>query len=115
MVERPMGSTAKAEPDLPNYRAKSFYGKNKSGQYIYVYSDQANRRGLFYKTRSLGGNWSDAHTFYHHDNRNSYPTLIEHKSGKWLAVWDSSNHPDQRRTVIRFGRLAPSTTETPQR
>lgn len=99
-------STARAEPDLPNYRSKSFYGRDARGRYIYVYGDSADRRGLYYKLRAAGGKWSDAKTFYEADNRNSYPTLIEDKPGKWLAVWDSSNNVKDRRTAIRFGRLA---------
>ena len=98
-------STARPEPALPNHRSKSFYGKGAKAKYIYVYSDQYERRGLFYKTRPAGGSWSEARTFYHQNNRNSYPTLIEDKPGEWLSVWDSSNHPDRRRTAIRFGRL----------
>src|SRR5690606_6681829 len=38
-------------------------------------------------------------------NRNSYPTLVENQPGEWIAVWDSSNEPDKKRTAIRFGRL----------
>ena len=98
-------STAQPEPALPNHRAKSFFGKSANGGHIYVYNDHVDRRGLFYKSRSAGGQWSAARTFYHHDNRNSYPTLIEDKPGQWLAVWDSSKHPDRRRTAIRFGRM----------
>ncbi len=98
-------STAQPEPALPNYRAKSFYGKSTNGDSIYVYNDQAERRGLFYKTRDAKGDWSEAKTFYEAGNRNSYPTLIEDRPGRWLAVWDSSNDPGQRRTAIRFGRL----------
>lgn len=99
-------STARPEPALPNYRAKNSFEKGADGKFVYVYSDQTERRGLSYKTRAVGGPWSDARTFYDHDNRNSYPTLIDDGPGKWLAVWDSSNAPDQRRTAIRFGRLA---------
>jgi len=99
-------STAQAEPALPNHRSKSFFGKSSKAGYVYVYSDQLERRGLSYKTRSAGGSWSEARTFYHENNRNSYPTLLEDQPGQWLAVWDSSNHPDQKRTAIRFGRLA---------
>tara|TARA_B100000212_G_scaffold342584_2_gene330889 strand:- start:1290 stop:1538 length:249 start_codon:yes stop_codon:yes gene_type:complete len=43
--------------------------------------------------------------FYLNDKRNNYPTLVEDTPGEWLAVWDSSNNPDKRRTAIRFGRL----------
>ncbi len=98
-------STAKPEPDLPNYRAKSFYGKSRDGDFIYVYSNQTERRGLFYQTRTANGDWSEAKTFYEAGNRNSYPTLIEDRPGRWLTVWDSSNEPGQPRTAIRFGRL----------
>jgi hypothetical protein len=98
-------SVAKPEPDLPNYRSKSFFGKSANGQHIYVYSNQVERRGLYYKIKSQGGQWSDEKTFYEANNKNSYPTLIENNSGEWLAVWDSSNEPDRPRTAIRFGRF----------
>ena len=98
-------SVGKPEPELPNYRAKSFYGKDSDGRHIYVYNDMAARRGLWYKLKMAGGEWSRARLFYLEDDRNSYPTLIEDQSGNWLAVWDSSNSPDRRRTAIRFGRL----------
>lgn len=99
-------STAQPEPDLPNYRSKSDFGQSEKGGHLYVYSNEAARRGLYYKTREPGGDWSDEQTFYEADNRNSYPTLLEDKPGRWLAVWDSSDSPDRRRTVIRFGRFA---------
>lgn len=103
-------STARPEPELPNYRAKSFFGRDSSGRHIYVYGDSAQRRGLYYKTRTPGGDWSPQRTFYDGGNLNSYPTLLEEPSadglGEWLAVWDSSDSPDRRRTVIRFGRLS---------
>lgn len=98
-------SVAKPEPDLPNYRAKSFFGRDGNGHHIYVYNDNADRHGLWYKTKPPQGAWSKAQLFYHENNRNSYPTLIEDSAGSWLAVWDSSNEPDRRRTAIRFGRL----------
>ena len=98
-------SEGKPEPDLPNHRAKSFFGRSASGKQIYVYSDQYDHRGMSYKTRVDGKDWSARKVFYFHNNRNSYPTLIEDKPDQWLAVWDSSNHPDRRRTIIRFGRL----------
>lgn len=98
-------SMAQPEPELPNYRSKSFYGQNRNGGHVYVYSNDVDRRGLYYKTRTPGGEWSEQRTFYEADNRNSYPTLIEGKPGEWLAVWDSSNDPTQKRTAIRFGRF----------
>ncbi len=98
-------SVAKPESDLPNYRAKSFFGRDSNDRHIYVYSDHVDRTGLWYKTKSKGGQWSDARLFYHENNRNSYPTLVEDKPGQWLAVWDSSNDPKQKRTAIRFGKL----------
>ena len=63
------------------------------------------RWDLWYKTKSKGGNWPKAKRFYHENNLNSYPTLVEDKPGEWIAVWDSSNEPDKKRTAIRFGRL----------
>ena len=98
-------STATPEPELPNYRCKSFFGKDSNGQHICVYSNDVERRGLYYKTRPQGGNWSAQREFYVGDNRNSYPTLIEDKPGQWIAVWDSSNESEEKRTAIRFGRL----------
>jgi hypothetical protein len=98
-------STAKPEPELPNYRSKSFFGRGVDGGQVYVYSDSVERRRLSYKVRSKSDDWSEARTFYLQNNRNSYPTLMEDQPGKWLAVWDSSNEPDRQRTAIRFGRL----------
>ena len=98
-------SEAQPEPNLPNYRSKAFFGRSRSGQHIYVYSDNFEREGLWYKTRRSETSWSEARRFYNVNNRNSYPTLIESKTGQWLAVWDSSDEPDRQRTVIRFGRL----------
>lgn len=98
-------SIAQPEPELPNFRAKSFFGKDSDGTHIYVYGNSAERRGLYYKIRKPGGNWSSEKTFYFNKDRNSYPTLVEDQRGEWLAVWDSSDSPDQRRTIIRFGRL----------
>lgn len=100
-------STAVPEPALPNHRAKSFYGKNASGEFIYIYNDHFERRGLYYKIRQPNGKWSERRDFYVAENRNSYPTLIQDTSGEWLSVWDSSNSTDRKRTTIRFGRLKP--------
>ncbi len=96
-------SLAQPEPELPNYRAKSFFGKDANGNHIYVYSNRSERHGLYYKTKSPGGSWSRQKTFYFQNNRNSYPTLVEDAPGRWLSVWDSSNNMESRRTVIRFG------------
>jgi hypothetical protein len=98
-------STAQPEPDLPNFRSKSFFGRDSAGRHICVYSNSVERRGLYYKVRSKGGAWSAQKEFYVAGNRNSYPTLIEDKPGEWLAVWDSSNSRNEKRTAIRFGRL----------
>ena len=98
-------SVAKPEPDLPNYRAKSFYGVDANDRHIYVYNDGASRDGLWYKTKSDGKSWSKAKQFYFENNRNSYPTLVEDRPGEWIAVWDSSSEPDRKRTSIRFGRI----------
>lgn len=98
-------SVAKPEPELPNHRSKSFYGRDSKGTHVYVYSDKPTREGLWYKTKTVGGSWSQAKMFYLENNLNSYPTLVEDKPGEWIAVWDSSNDPKQKRTIIRFGRL----------
>jgi hypothetical protein len=98
-------SEARVEPQLPNHRAKSFFGVDSSRRQIYVYNDSVDRRGLLYKLREPGGEWSAARGFYDENNRNSYPTLIEERPNVWLAVWDSSNDPDRKRTAIRVGRL----------
>ena len=65
----------------------------------------ADRRGRWYKAKPAGGFRSVARPFYYENNRNSYPMLVEDKPDQWIAVWDSSNDPDTRRTAIRFGRL----------
>jgi hypothetical protein len=96
---------AQPEPELPNFSSKSFYGKDPLGRHIYVYSDSMERRALRYKLQSSEGEWSGANLFYWENNRNSYPTLVEDSPGNWLAMWDSSNDPDIRRSVIRFGRI----------
>lgn len=101
-------SVAKPESALPNFRAKSFFGLDAKGRHVYVYNDNADREGLWYKTKGQGGEWSPAKRFYHANNRNSYPTLVEDRPGEWIAVWDSSNEPDRKRTAIRFGRLQTS-------
>jgi hypothetical protein len=98
-------SVAQPEPELPNFRSKCFYGKDMFDRHIYVYSDSVERRALRYKLKPKGGDWSDAKLFYWDNNRNSYPTLLEDSPGNWLAMWDSSNDPEIRRSVIRFGRL----------
>lgn len=98
-------SVAKPEPDLPNHRSKAYFGRDSRGRHLYVYSDTYEREGLWYKTKLSGGPWSEAKSFYHENNLNSYPTLVEDRPGKWIAVWDSSDNPESKRTVIRFGRL----------
>ncbi|MHC4995258.1 MAG: sialidase family protein [Planctomycetota bacterium] len=98
-------STARPEPDLPNHRAKSYFGLDSNGKYVYVYSDHYDRFGLYYKTSPDGENWSAEKAFYYKNNHNSYPTLIEDRPGEWIAVWDSSDSPEFKRRAIRFGRL----------
>lgn len=100
-------STAQPELELPNYRSKAFFGRAADKSHIYVYSNDAARTALYYKTRLSNGQWSEQKTFYDGANKNSYPTLIEEKPGEWLCVWDSSNDSKQARTAIRFGRLTP--------
>ncbi len=98
-------SIAQPESLLPNHRAKGFYGRDSLGRHVYVYNDEFERRALRYKIQSSGGAWSGSRVFYSNDNRNSYPTLIEDTPGNWLAVWDSSDTPERKRTLVRFGRL----------
>ncbi len=100
-------STAQPEPELYNAVAKAFFGKDSLGNHIYVYSSGPawERKELWYKIKPPNREWSEARKFYFDNNRNSYPTLIEEKAGEWLCTWDSSNDPDRKRTVIRFGRL----------
>jgi len=100
-------STGKPEPELFNTVSKAFFGKDSLGNHIYVYSSgpQRERKELWYKIKPPNQKWSEARRFYYDNNRNSYPTLIEEKAGEWLCTWDSSNEPDRKRTVIRFGRL----------
>jgi hypothetical protein len=98
-------SPAVAEPSLPNFRSKAFFGKDAKGRHVYVYSHTEAREGLYYKVKPKGGAWSDAKLFFDGETRNSYPTLLEESPGHFLAVWDSSDDPRRRRTVIRFGRL----------
>ncbi len=107
-ISRDGGKTwaeARPEPQLPNHRAKSFFGRDANGRHIYVYNNDPDRKALYYKTKPKGGDWSEQRVFYDKNNRNSYPTLVEDKPGRWLAVWDSSNDPKKKRTAIRFGRL----------
>jgi len=98
-------SSAKPEPDLPNFQSKAFYGRDSFGRHIYVYSDKPEREGLFYKVKPAGGEWSESKPFFGGQTRNSYPTLIEDAPGEWICVWDSSNNIKIKRSAIRFGRL----------
>ena len=101
-------SVGKPEPELYNAVSKAFFGKDSLGNHIYVYSSgpAGERKELWYKVKPPNQAWSEARRFYYDNNRNSYPTLIEEKAGEWLCTWDSSNEPDRKRTVIRFGRLS---------
>jgi hypothetical protein len=100
-------SVARAEPKLYNTISKGFYGKDSLGRHIYVYSDGPawERKALKYVVQSPSGVWTEPRVFFDANTRNSYPTLIEESPGVFLCTWDSSNSPDDRRTVIRFGRL----------
>lgn len=100
-------STGQPEPELHNTVSKAFFGKDSLSNHIYVYSSgpKGERKELWYKVKPPGQRWSEARQFYYNNNRNSYPTLIEEKAGEWLCTWDSSDEPDRKRTVIRFGRL----------
>lgn len=100
-------SPAQPESSLYNSVSKGFFGRDSSGRHIYVYNDGPawSRRALYYVTKEPNADWSKPRLFYLENNRNSYPTLIEDKTGEFLCVWDSSYDPQRRRTVIRFGRL----------
>ena len=100
-------SVGKPEPELYNTVSKAFFGKDSLGNHIYVYSTgpKGERKELWYKVKPSNQQWSEARRFYFDNNRNSYPTLIEERAGEWICTWDSSNEPDRKRTVIRFGRL----------
>ena len=100
-------SMAIEEPALYNTKAKGFFGKDSKGRHIYVYNDDDRgvRKGLYYVTREPGKKWSEQKLFYWDNNHNSYPTLLEKEPGVFLCVWDSSNDPDIKRSVIRFGIL----------
>jgi len=100
-------SVGQPEPELYNTVSKAFFGKDRLGNHLYVYSSgpKGERKELWYKIKPPNREWSEARKFYFDNNRNSYPTLIEEKAGEWLCTWDSSNDPDRKRTVIRFGRL----------
>lgn len=118
-VSRDGGHTwtpARAEPELHNAKAKSFFGRATDGTHIYVYNDgpaqrdiapgfpHGGRTSLRYKTKPARGKWSEEKTFYHAGIKNSYPTLIEVASGDFRAVWDSGT-PERSRTHIHFGKL----------
>jgi len=100
-------STGKPEPLLFNAVSKPFFGKDSLGNHIFVYSSgpSGDRKELWYRTRQPGKEWSESGLFYFDNNRNSYPTLIEIKAGEWICTWDSSNEPDVKRSVIRFGKI----------
>ena len=100
-------SEATEEPALFNTASKGFYEKDSQGRHIYVYNDgdRGVREGLYYVTKEPGKDWSKPKLFYWDNNHNSYPTLIEKEPGVFLCVWDSSDDPDVKRSVIRFGVL----------
>jgi hypothetical protein len=100
-------SLAIEEPDLYNTAAKGFFGKDSKGRHIYIYNDgdRSVREGLYYVTREPGKKWSEPKLFFWDNNHNSYPTLIEKEPGVFLCVWDSSDDPDIKRSVISFGIL----------
>jgi len=107
---------ARAEPELHNAKAKSFFGRAANDTHIYVYNDgpaqrdiapgfpHGGRTSLRYKIRPAGGTWSEERTFFHAGIKNSYPTLIEVAPGDFRGVWDSGTS-DTPRTHIHFGKL----------
>jgi hypothetical protein len=99
-------------PAIPEYAlynavSKAYFGRAGDGTHVYVYSvgPARERKGLAYKIKPPGETWSEERLFYDANVRNSYPTLLERTPGRFYAVWDSSNSPDRKRTVIRFGKL----------
>ena len=96
-----------AEPDLYNAVSKAYFGRASDGTHVYVYSvgPAWERKGMAYKVKPPGATWGEERVFYDANVRNSYPTLLEYVPGQFYAVWDSSNSPDRKRTVIRFGKL----------
>lgn len=112
-------STAAAEPDLHNAKAKGFFGRSANGTHLYVYNDgpaqrdrswpgfpNGGRSSLRYKTKPAGGAWSAEKTFYDAGTKNSYPTLVEVAPGEFRAVWDSGDATTPR-THILFGKFSP--------
>lgn len=102
-------SVAEPELSLHNTCSKSYYGMDGKGQEIYVYSPgpKNERKAMYYCLRPREGEWSEPRVFYDGNNRNSYPVLVEKPGspGEFLCVWDSSNDPDVKRSVIRFGEF----------
>lgn len=111
-------STAAAEPDLHNAKAKGFFGRAADGTHLYVYNDGpaqrdrswpgfplGGRSSLRYKTKLAGGAWSAEKTFYDAGTKNSYPTLVEVAPGEFRAVWDSGDATTPR-THILFGKFS---------
>ena len=100
-------STMQAEPELHNAVSKAYYGRDRTGNEIYVYSvgPAWQRMSLAYKLRRPGQAWDAERMFYDAGVHNSYPTLLEHAPGQFYAVWDSSTSAGESRTVIRFGRF----------
>ena len=100
-------SEAVPEPDLYNTASKGTFEKDSKGRHIYVYNDgdRGVREGLYYVTREPGEKWTKPRLFYWDNNHNSYATLIEKEPGLFLCVWDSSDEPGVKRSVIRFGIL----------
>lgn len=100
-------SEAIPEPDLYNTASKGTFEKDSKGRHIYIYNDgdRGVRQGLYYVVKEPGKNWSKPRMFYWDNNHNSYATLIEKEPGLFLCVWDSSDEPGVKRSVIRFGIL----------
>lgn len=100
-------SIAIPEMYLHNTTSKAYFGHSSTGSQLYVYSGGPfrERRQLNWKQTRPDGSWSEERLFFNGDTRNSYPTLLEYEPGRFYAVWDSSTHPDEKRTAIRFGRL----------
>ncbi len=98
---------ARQEPFLYNAVSKAYFGCAGEDTHVYVYSTgpAGERKAMAYVVKPPSGEWSEPRPFYDAEVPNSYPTLLEYEPGRFYAVWDSSNEPDVKRTVIRFGRF----------
>jgi hypothetical protein len=105
-------SPGQPEPALHNTVSKAYFGRDAYGSHVYVFSTgpARQRMGLGYKVKRPSSRWGDERVFYDAGVKNSYPTLLEYEPGRFYAVWDSSDSPDDPRTAIRFGKFRTNVT-----